>query len=367
MASSSASKFRLNYLPVRYFVKLTRLDASKIFILPTWFCVIFNLSIFLLFLASFPLRSLALLALCVFIIFIQLLSMVESHVNLRELEISPSRDVLVEASSQTVLTLQVSSRDQSLGLNFTLLDEADFVPGQDGRIGPRYLRKIVIEQLKVAFWQSLKERETGHFSFVKVEREPQTIQLPFPVSARGIHRLPPVLVYSFFPFGLFRAVKIIELKDSYWAYPVPFDVRSNGRYTAKEIASEVLNASRSQLVLGSEEYAHHRPFRFGDALRRVDWRATSRRGSTVVRVFETTKSDRTRALRWQDTLSKDSEGKLSELASGVIEAARAGEEYALEMPYLKTKISHGERHKIDCLRILASHGSSSTASGDEMR
>jgi hypothetical protein len=363
MSSSAAGKFYYFRWIFIYLRKLARVDSSKIFILPTWYCVVFNFSILLLLLLSFPLRSVPLLALSVFVIFIQLLSMVESHVNLRELEIAPIRDLLVEASSQSVLTLQVASRDQSLGLNFRLLDESEYIRDKDGEIPARHMRKFIFRELKVAFWQSLKERETEQFSFVKVERESQTLQLPFPAGQRGIHSLPPVLVFSLFPFGLFRTVKIIELKESYYAYPAPLTARATGRYKADEIAAEVLNASTSRLVLGTEEYAHHRPFRFGDALRRVDWRASSRRGATIVRVFETTMSDRAHVLRWQDTVSKDSEGKLSELAFGVLEAARAGDEYALEMPYLKTKVAHGERHKIDCLRILASHGTSNNPAG----
>jgi uncharacterized protein (DUF58 family) len=170
-------------------------------------------------------------------------------------------------------------------------------------------------------------------------------------------------VYSYFPFGLFRAVKIIELSDSYLAYPAPKGPSIWGLVATKEIASAVIDASKSRLILGSDEYDHHRPFRFGDPLRRVDWRASSRRGSTVVRVFDTPISNRMNVLRWQDTTSKDVEGKLSELAFGILEAARFGEDYAMELPQIKTKVGHGERHKTDCLRILASFGSSDGSRG----
>lgn len=362
---SASARGRSDYFRsvLNYSKRLTGLDSTKIFILPTWFSLVFNMPVLFLLIASFPLRSVPLLAVGIFIVFIQLLSMVESHVNLRGLEILPSRDVLVEASSQAVLTLQISSREQSLGLNLRLLTGAEHgLEGQE-KLRTRDIRRLIFEEIKVAFWRSLKKREIEEASFLKVDKEAQTLQLSFPAGPRGFNRLPPILVYSYFPFGLFRAVKIVELDDSYLAYPVPQGPSAWGRVATKEIASAVIDASKSRLRLGSEEYDHHRPFRFGDALRRVDWRASSRRGSTVVRVFDTPISDRTNLLRWQDTTSNDVEGKLSELAFGVIEAARVGEDYAMELPQIKTKAGHGERHKIDCLRILASFGSADRVRG----
>jgi hypothetical protein len=269
----------------------------------------------------------------------------------------------VEASSQAVLTLQISSREQSLGLNLRLLTDSKHSLDDKGKLRASHIRRLIFEELKVALWRSLRKRETDAASFLKVNREAQTLQLSFPAGPRGFNRLPPILVYSYFPFGLFRAVKIIELSDSYLAYPVPRGPSVWGLVVTKEIASAVIEASKSRLILGSDEYDHHRPFRFGDPLRRVDWRASSRRGSTVVRVFDTPISNRMNVLRWQDTTSKDAEGKLSELAFGILEAARFGEDYALELPQIKTKVGHGERHKIDCLRILASFGSSAGSRG----
>jgi uncharacterized protein (DUF58 family) len=362
---SASARGRADYLRsvLNYSKRLTGLDSAKIFILPTWFSVVFNVPVLFLLIASFPLRSVPLLALGIFIVFIQLLSMVESHVNLRGLEILPSRDILVEASSKAVLTLQISSLEQSLGLNLRLLTDSEHSLDDQGKLRARHIRRLIFEELKVSLWRSLRKRETDAASFLKVDREAQTLQLSLPAGPRGFNRLPPILVYSYFPFGLFRAVKIIELSDSYLAYPAPKGPSIWGLVATKEIASAVIDASKSRLILGSDEYDHHRPFRFGDPLRRVDWRASSRRGSTVVRVFDTPISNRMNVLRWQDTTSKDVEGKLSELAFGILEAARAGEDYAMELPQIKTKVGHGERHKIDCLRILASFGSSDGSRG----
>jgi hypothetical protein len=362
---SASARGRSDYLRavLNYSKRLTGLDSAKIFILPTWFSVVFNVPVLFLLIASFPLRSVPLLALGIFIVFIQLLSMVESHVNLRGLEILPSRDILMEASSTSVLTLQISSLEQSLGLNLRLLTDSEHSVDDQGKLRARHIRRLIFEELKVSLWRSLRKRETDAASFLKVDREAQTLQLSLPAGPRGFNRLPPILVYSYFPFGLFRSVKIIELSDSYLAYPAPKGPSIWGLVATKEIASAVIDASKSRLILGSDEYDHHRPFRFGDPLRRVDWRASSRRGSTVVRVFDTPISNRLNVLRWQDTTSKDVEGKLSELAFGILEAARFGEDYAMELPQIKTKVGHGERHKTDCLRILASFGSSDGSRG----
>lgn len=336
-----------------WFKRLSGVDSSKIFILPTWYCLVFNFIILFLMFASFPLRNVPLFGLMVFLVFVQLLSMVESHVNLRELEFRANRDLLVEAGSQAAMVFQVSSQARSLGISLRLLDDSEITRAPTGTITNSSLRWFIFREFKKSFLFVSSSQDAENRSFIKIEREPQSIQMAFQASGRGAHRMPMLLVSSYFPLGLFRAIKIIDLSETYVAYPMPIVMPNRGDKLIKQVAAEVYEASKSQFADGSEEYAQHRTFRFGDSLRRVDWRASSRRGSTIVKVFDSPIGSKAQVLRWQDTRSSRVEGKLSELAYGVLQAAKNGQEFGLEIPQAKTKISHGERHRIDCLRLLA--------------
>jgi hypothetical protein len=328
-------------------------NSKRVFILPTWFSFVFNLCLLMLLIASFPLKSFALLGLVVFLIFVQLLSMVESHVNLRGLTMTTEVDLVVEASSQVVFSPEVSSREESLGISFKVVESRDS-PTRSGLINNRNVRKIILKELFFSWISSLRSDEIDKEKYMTVGRDPKTIETSFEAPTRGVYQLPPIMVVSLFPFGLFRAVKIMPFSGvSYFVYPTPKRSDFTSQGVNDDVIRDVKAAAESQATIGSEDYSHHRPFRNGDTVQRVDWRASSRRGIKIVKVFSSGKSPEVRVLSWNKTTSFDVEGKLSELAFGVIQASKGGQNFALELPGMKTKAGHGERHKKDCLRLLA--------------
>jgi hypothetical protein len=334
---------------VRGFVGAT---SDRVYILPTWYCLVFNLLLLVLFVASFPLRNPALLVLVFALVFIQLLSMVETHVNLREIDIRQYDEYLVETGQQAQISVQLSSRESSFGLTLQVLALEQLDKNSSREFNRRCLRKIVFNELKFALFRSFFVERFESQEYLTASKDPQIVKLPFMSNKRGIYKLPPVIVTSFFPFGLFRAVKVISLDAVYASYPSPQD--SDSRSSAlDEISSEIQNAGRSERVTGVDDYRFHREFIAGDPLRRVDWKASSRRGLKIVKVFGSSGLSRGYALSWKDTRADDVEGKLSELTGSVMKASRSGVFFTLQLPQYKTQVGCGENHKRDCLRILA--------------
>lgn len=327
---------------------------SRIYILPTWYCILFNTAVVALLIGSFPLRSFSLFGLSVFLLFIQLLSMVETHVNLRELKVALNQELIVEANSSAVLSLDASSLDKTFSVDFRALELNEFDNKGHVKLSSRAVRSIVFGELRVAFFRSIDAVDSKFANLYNIGRDPQSLQLPFSAQRRGVHKIPPVLISSFFPFGLFRAFKIIDFKESYVAYPVPRNANQiqNG-ISDKSVMVEMTKAASAKFLIGADDYSHHREFKMGDALQRVDWKASSRRGGKIIKVFASEDGGRGQVFRWQDTLSKEKEGKLSELCHNVLEAAKNGQKYGLELPNLKTAVHSGERHRLDCLRALA--------------
>lgn len=343
-------RFVLFWQRVRKFFGVT---SDRIYILPTWYCLVFNLLLLFLFIASFPLRNPSLLVLVFAMVFIQLLSMVETHVNLREIEIEPSGDNLLETGQQSEIVIQTRSRESSFGLNFRFL-EGDLAKDlADGLVHRRVLRKLILSEFVYALFKSFRSESIKVSDFVTVSRDAKFVRLPILSEKRGIYRLPPIIVTSFFPFGLFRAVKIVSLESHYTAYPTP---RQSKRKTESfdQVAWDMQRAGSGARLNGGDDYNHHREFLAGDPLRRIDWKASSRRGLKIVKVFGSSGLVRGNVLRWRDTIADDDEGKLSELAFSVIKSGQDGVFFSLELPQQKTRVSSGENHKRECLKLLAS-------------
>lgn len=346
---AKADHFALRWQRLLKFFGVT---SERIYILPTWYCLAFNVLLLILFMASFPLRNPSLLVLVFAMVFIQLLSMIETHVNLREIEIEPSGESLLETGRPSEILIQTRSRESSFGLNFRFLQGDLGRNFADGLVRRGVVRKIIFKEFLYAVFKSFHSESVKPSDFVTVSREAKSIRIPLLSETRGHYRLPPIIVSSFFPFGLFRAVKIVNLEAYYTAYPVP---RASRRKTESfdQVAKDMQRAGSSDEVSGGEDYNHHREFLAGDPLRRIDWKASSRRGLKIVKVFGLSGLVRSNVLRWRDTVADDDEGKLSELAFSVIKAAQDGTFYALELPQHKTRISSGESHKRECLKLLA--------------
>lgn len=327
---------------------------SRIYILPTWYCVLFNTAVVGLLIGSFPLRSFSLFGLSVFLLFIQLLSMVETHVNLRELKVALSQELIVEANASAVLSLDASSLDKTFSVDFRVIEINEIDNGGLVNLTSRAVRQIVFAELRVAFFRSIDAVDSKFVNLYNVGQDTQSLQLPFSSQRRGVHKIPPILISSFFPFGLFRAFKILDFRESYTAYPVPRgSMQVHNGIPDKTVMIEMTKAASSKFLIGSDGYSHHREFKIGDTLQRIDWKASSRRGEKIIKVFASEDGGHGQVFRWQDTFSKEKEGKLSELCQKVLEASKNGQKYGLELPNLKTVVHSGERHRLDCLRALA--------------
>lgn len=335
---------------VRKFLGVT---SERIYILPTWYCLVFNLLLLILFFASFPLRNPTLLILVFALVFIQLLSMVETHVNLREIEIKANEDYLIETHQQSELLIRANSRERSFGLNFRILDGDIAKVFPQDRLSRRALRRLLFNEFTFAIFRSYRSDVGKESEIVTVSSDGTIIRLPFLSDRRGVFRMPPIIVTSFFPFGLFRAVKVVSLEGSYVSYPVPRESIHNINAAEDQVARDLQRAGMQDSSNSGLDYVHHREFLAGDPLRRIDWKASSRRGLKMVKVFASSGVVRGAVLRWQDTTAEDDEGKLSELAFSVLKATKDGSYFSLELPKHKTSVSNGESHKRECLRLLA--------------
>ena len=191
--------------------------------------------------------------------------------------------------------------------------------------------------------------ETDLGAAVPDPAQPNMLTLALPGAGRGIHHLgTPSLVVTD-PFGLFAAIRplgpqeigetqaLIVYPAPDWRAPVP---------ASPEAAGGARHAPEG-------EPAGLRPYRPGDTRRDVDWRATARRGTLVVREREAGAETGARMFDWP--IGTDPEAALSRLAAGVLGAARDGAAPGLRLPGQEIAPARGPRHVARLLHALAAH------------
>jgi uncharacterized protein (DUF58 family) len=110
-------------------------------------------------------------------------------------------------------------------------------------------------------------------------RKPRTVELAVVSSRYGAHRIGPVFLRASDPLGFVRRESVIPVDLTLRAYPLEDTLR------------RVLRPVDTQLFAGNEvsrrkgegiEFADLRQWTYGDPVKRINWRATARRGELMV-------------------------------------------------------------------------------------
>ena len=175
----------------------------------------------------------------------------------------------------------------------------------------------------------------------------ETLHLAIVPPRRGWHAVPPLVLETVFPFGLFRAWTVWRPAARVLAWPQP------------EVPTPPLPAAAAA---GGEEVAQHRgeggefdgvrPWRRGDTMRQVVWKKVARSNELVSR--ETAGSGRRELwLDWQATAASGTEPRLARLAAWVLAAHAAGLAFGLRLPGAELPPGVGEAQRRAALDQLA--------------
>lgn len=177
----------------------------------------------------------------------------------------------------------------------------------------------------------------------------QAVQLALPTTRRGWTAVPRLQVQTRFPLGLCRAWSWWHPAARVLVYPAPETPGVPLPVSADAVGGQA-GPGR-----GDEDFAALRPWRQGDALRGIAWRAVARdpQGALVVKQFEGGVRDEL-WLDWASVSPRmDAESALSRLARWVIDAEAAGLRYGLRLPGVEVMMDAGPGHRARCLEALA--------------
>ena len=181
--------------------------------------------------------------------------------------------------------------------------------------------------------------------------EARVVQLPVQARTRGPVKLPAIRLESDFPFGLIRV----------WTW---FRPASQGLATPRPVSPPPLEAAsdavsdegdKTMKAAGGESDIRLRPYRLGDALKRVSWKRFARSGQLVVVDWETPPAD-PRWLDWEQFPGVDTELRLSYLAWHVVRLSGLEQSFGLRLPDDRLEPDTGDRHERECLNRLGRFG-----------
>jgi uncharacterized protein (DUF58 family) len=167
--------------------------------------------------------------------------------------------------------------------------------------------------------------------------------------ARGLLRAGRLRVVSSWPLGLFRAWSYLDSDAEAVVYPRPAGNPSLPEFSADSADHRAGNQE------GTDDFLGFRPYRPGDSIRNIDWKALAREQGVLLKRFSGSGLRRL-VLHWDQTAYlPDTERRLSQLCLWVLEAERQGVNYGLEIPGTRLPVDHGEQHEHRCLKALATY------------
>lgn len=175
----------------------------------------------------------------------------------------------------------------------------------------------------------------------------QSMHLSLVPPTRGWHAVPPLVLQTAFPFGLFRAWSIWRPAGLVLAWPRP---ESPAPPLPGAAPAEGGDTPRRRAEGG--EFDGVRPWRRGDTMRQVAWKKAARTQELVSR--ETSGSGRAELwLDWSHADGADIEARLERLAAWVDSAERAALPYGLRLPGADLNPGGGAAHRRAALDRLA--------------
>lgn len=173
-----------------------------------------------------------------------------------------------------------------------------------------------------------------------------TAVIDLPTDRRGRYELGRVRIANRVPLGLFEAWSWVIPQETGLVYPRP-------AVPAPPLPRRGGAEGQADRRHEGEEFHSLRPWRAGDPLHRIAWKASQRHRELLSRQFQA-ESDRDIRLRLTDAPGKSVEDRLSVLTAWVLTARQHDLRYALELPGM-TIIEAGddERHRERCLKALA--------------
>ena len=208
--------------------------------------------------------------------------------------------------------------------------------------------------LTLELWPGRRNRQLKRSSEpLTINLQPDAItpaQLLVKTGKRGYWRPGRLRITTRFPLGLFQAWSYLESDQVCMIYPRPAGTHELPAWS--EYATDEQQGKKS----GTDDFTGFKPYRHGDSIRNIDWKAFAKQQPLQVKRFSGSGSSKL-ILRWdQCGHGADVEQRLSQLCLWVLHAEQNGYYYGLEFPGTSIEPGKGELHLQQSLTALGGYG-----------
>ena len=182
-------------------------------------------------------------------------------------------------------------------------------------------------------------------------RQSTSITLTLPTRQRGWYPLQPLTLDTVYPLGLFRAWSIIWPRSEILVYPALETDNIPLPHAATQTQTQTQTARTP--CHDDDQINPLRPYRPGDPLHAIAWKASARRMRLLTHPAPLTSANML-ILAWQDLHGLAPEQRIARLSRWIILAEQQRIDYCLHLPdHPVVGPDHGPEHSHHCLRALA--------------
>lgn len=163
---------------------------------------------------------------------------------------------------------------------------------------------------------------------------------------RGWQVFSQPVIFSYYPFGLFRAWQRLDLELKTLVYPRP----SRQDCPLPENSSSFDTQGNAQK--GHDDFYALQSYQSGDSIRHIHWRAFAKGQGLYIRQYSGAQSAEI-WLDYEQTMAASQEERLSQMCRWVLDADAAGIRYGFRLPGLSFEPDLGDAHSKKCLEALA--------------
>jgi len=193
----------------------------------------------------------------------------------------------------------------------------------------------------------IDERASSSFDIQEISpSSKQGFKLILQPESRGWYKINQLVLSTQYPLGLLRAWVYINSTIKILVYPQPAD-----KWQVPNTAVYSLS-TQGDKGIGADDFVAHRNYRYSDSPKQIDWKIFAREKGLMTKQFG---GDRSERLWLTLDLLPDIplEKALQKLTRAILDADSEKLEYGLKLPGKVMAISHGYKHKHDCLKALA--------------
>jgi uncharacterized protein (DUF58 family) len=179
---------------------------------------------------------------------------------------------------------------------------------------------------------------------------PTGVGVPAVTARRGLWNPPPLRLSTVYPLGLFRAWTTIGSDVSLPVFPRP---AASPLKMSKRPGGE--GAETRRVGEDAEDFEGLWPYRPGDPMQHIAWKAFSKGGGLMVKRFSSPVGASS-FIDWNQVPTREVEKKLSILCGMLLQADRQGMPYGLSLPGVYLPPGTGPVHRFECLKAMAVFG-----------